>query len=217
MALTIEQADVETLSPHPNNPRRGDVATIVDSLKANGQFRPLVVSEDGVVLAGNHTLQAAKQLGWTEIDVVRLPVTGDSEEAVRVMLADNRASDLGSYDDNDLLMLLESLNDLEGTGYLPDDLDDLQHLTGLRDVTAGSGESHYSGAGLAADGVIPDKGLQALQDDYAAKSVRSVILAYDLGDFDEVTKLMSAARQLLDVDSNSEAVLLILREHCGDH
>ena len=217
MALTIEQADVETLSPHPNNPRRGDVATIVDSLKANGQFRPLVVSEDGVVLAGNHTLQAAKQLGWTEIDVVRLPVTGDSEEAVRVMLADNRASDLGSYDDNDLLMLLESLNDLEGTGYLPDDLDDLQHLTGLRDVTAGSGDSHYSGTGLAADGVIPDKGLQALQDDYAAKAVRSVILAYDLGDFDEVTKLMTAARALLNVDSNSEAVLLILKEHCGDH
>ena len=134
-----------------------------------------------------------------------------------MMLADNRASDLGSYDDNDLLMLLESLNDLEGTGYLPDDLDDLQHLTGLRDVTAGSGDSHYSGTGLAADGVIPDKGLQALQDDYAAKAVRSVILAYDLGDFDEVTKLMTAARALLNVDSNSEAVLLILKEHCGDH
>lgn len=212
MALTIETVPITDLTPHPNNPRRGSIDTIAESLTANGQFKPLVIAQDGTVLAGNHTFQAAQSLGWGEIDVVRLPVTPDSPEASKIMLADNRASDLGTYDDADLLAVLSTLDDLTGTGYLPDDITDLQHLTQIRDVTAGDTGSGYDGTALATDGVIPDKGLQALADDYAAKAIRSVILAYNLDEFDEVTRLLNKARETTGTDSNADAVLAVLRD-----
>ena len=216
MALSIEQVSVDDLEPHPQNPRRGDVNVIAQSLEANGQFRPLVISKDNIVLAGNHTLQAAQSLGWGEVDVVRLEVDGDSAEATRVMLADNRSSDLGTYDDSDLVQVLAELDDLLGTGYDVDDLADLKHLTELRDITADSDDAQYSGTGLEADGVVPYKGLSSLADQYADKAVRSVILAYDLEDFEEATRLMSAARKDLELESNSEAVLTMLRGTYGD-
>ena len=216
MALSIEQVSVDDLEPHPQNPRRGDVNVIAQSLEANGQFRPLVISKDNVVLAGNHTLQAAMSLGWGEIDVVRLDLDSDSDQATRVMLADNRSSDLGTYDDTDLVQVLADLDDLLGTGYDFDDLADLKHLTELRDITADSDDAQYSGTGLEADGVVPYKGLSSLADQYADKAVRSVILAYDLDDFEEISNLMSKARKDLEVESNSEAVLTLLRSMYGD-
>ena len=54
---------LDTLRPYARNPRRGDVATIVESLRANGQYRPIVVrSSTREVLAGNHTLAAAREV-----------------------------------------------------------------------------------------------------------------------------------------------------------
>ena len=216
MSLKIEQVGVDTLEPHPQNPRRGDVTVIAESLEANGQFRPIVISNDNIVLAGNHTLQAAKTLGWGKVDVVRLKVDGDSDDATRVMLADNRSSDLGTYDDSDLVQLLAELDELTGTGYDFDDLADLKHLTELRDITADTDDAQYSGTGLDADGVVPYKGLNSLADQYADKAVRSVILAYDLDDFEEITALMGKARKDLEMDSNREAVLTLLRGAYGD-
>lgn len=210
MAETVA-VPIADLEPYPGNPRRGNVQAIVESLEAHGQFRPIVVqASTNYILAGNHTVQAAQQLGWTEIDAWVLDV--DDDDAKRILLADNRTSDLGFYDDGDLLGLLSALEgDLIGTGYDTDDLTDLRHLTDIRDLTAGGLDSHYDGAALSADGVIPDKGLQALADDYAAKAVRSVILAYSLEDFDEVTRLMATAREAYGSDSNADAILQVLR------
>ena len=210
MALKIESVAVEKLESHPNNPRRGDVDTIVESLKTNGQFRPIVISSDNVVLAGNHTLQAAVKLGLPKIDVVRLPVTGDSDEAVRVMLADNRSSDMSTYDDADLIVLLEGLTDLEGTGYIPDDLTDLMHISEMH-LNADDSSTTYTPT--SEDKVGISKNLSVLKDEYAEKSVRSVILAYSLEDFEEIAQLLMTAREMLGLESNADVVLQLLREN----
>ena len=210
MSLKIESVAVEKLESHPNNPRRGDVDTIVESLKTNGQFRPIVISSDNVVLAGNHTLQAAVKLGLPKIDVVRLPITGDSDEAVRVMLADNRSSDMSTYDDADLIVLLESLTDLEGTGYIPDDLTDLMYISEMH-LNADDSSTTYTPT--SEDKVGISKNLSVLKDEYAEKSVRSVILAYSLEDFEEIAQLLMTAREMLSLESNADVVLQLLREN----
>lgn len=116
------------LTPYGNNPRRGNVDVIVDSLARHGQYRPIVVrAKTFEVLAGNHTLAAAKELGWTQIAATFVDVTDD--EAARIVLVDNRAADLGGYDDEVLTDLLASLgDDLGGTGF---DTDDVELLTAL--------------------------------------------------------------------------------------
>jgi DNA modification methylase len=120
-SLTV---DVETLSTFPSNPRQGDVGAICESLKQHGQYRPIVVNRRTMeVLAGNHTLQAARALGWGTVAATFVDV--DDETAKRIVLVDNRSNDLASYDDSALAEMLRSLPDLTGTGYDGDDLNEL--------------------------------------------------------------------------------------------
>lgn len=117
---------VDQLRPHPRNPRRGDVDAIARSLERFGQVRPILATEDGTIIAGNHTYRAAVQLGWTKVAAVRF--TGTQDEADAYLAADNRASDLGAYDDPALADLLKDLRDrelLDGTLYSDTDVDDV--------------------------------------------------------------------------------------------
>jgi DNA modification methylase len=117
---TVYVATSELVS-FEHNPRRGAVNDIAASLDALDQYRPIVVN-DGTktgrrneVLCGNHTLAAARQLGWREIACCLVDV--DDQTARKIVAADNRLADLGDYDPSDLLALLDSMDDYTGTGY----------------------------------------------------------------------------------------------------
>lgn len=129
-AASADLADIDALRPYDRNAREGDIGVISESLRALGQFRPIVVNRrTNNILVGNHTWKAAKMLGWTQIAVTWLDVDEDTE--TRIVLIDNRAADLGTYDDDRLLALLTATN-LVGTGFSGDDIDEL-----LGDVAAG--------------------------------------------------------------------------------
>jgi site-specific DNA-methyltransferase (adenine-specific) len=113
---TIAVAD---LSLDPSNVRkhsRRNLDAIKASLRKFGQQKPIVVDAKGIVLAGNGTLTAAKELGWTEIQIVRTELAG--VEATAFAIADNRTAELAEWDDN----LDEVLKSLLGAGQ---DLEDL--------------------------------------------------------------------------------------------
>lgn len=129
---------VVSLTPLPGNPRRGDVAAVARSLAKFGQRKPIVVDAAGVVIAGNHTLQAAQSLGWESIAAV--VVDDDDKTAKAFALADNRTGDLGSYDNDALLALLtevaqEDWDLILASGYTEDDI---KRLANTRDE-AGDG------------------------------------------------------------------------------
>lgn len=120
---------IEDLALLPGNPRRGDVDAIAASLAAFGQRKPIVANRStGVVIAGNHTLQAARQLAWTHVAVVW--VDDDPTTASAYALADNRTSQLGGYDPEALAALIMEVQDnddqlLAAIGYTLTELDDL--------------------------------------------------------------------------------------------
>lgn len=119
---------LEKLKTLPGNPRKGDVQSVMKSYETFGQRKPIVARKDGTVIAGNHQLEAAKQLGWTEIAVVF--VDDDDKTAKAFALADNRTHDLGTYDDNALADLLNEINEIDkdlytATGYSNEYLDEL--------------------------------------------------------------------------------------------
>lgn len=210
--LTTESVALDSLRPHPRNPRNGDTDAIQESLRVNGQFKPIVVADDGTILAGNHTYAAAAALGWDAISVVRLPVAADSEAATRIMLADNRTSDLGRYDDAqlaDLLQLLDAETGLVGTGYDSDDLSDLLALEAYRErSTLGELMTHAEGASAAAkhDGSVRDPGYAGWKEEYVNKDTRSLILPYAVSDYDDVIALLTDARARAGTDNNAAAV-----------
>src|SRR5690606_34646353 len=127
--MNVTAYPIDRLRPYHRNPRRGNIAVIAESLKTLGQYRPIVVNagthtgRPDEVLAGNHTLLAARELGWVSIDGVTVDV--DDDTAARIVLVDNRSNDLAGYDDEVLAGLLSDLPDLTATGYTDEDLEAL--------------------------------------------------------------------------------------------
>lgn len=147
--LTVTREPVAGLHTYHRNPRQGDVSAIQQSLVVNGQYRPLVVNRGthtgrpDEVLAGNHTLMAARDAGWAELAVCWVDV--DDDHAARIVAADNRTADLGGYDERLLAELLGDLPDLTGTGYTEDDLDRLvRNLNDEDTMAAGDAENRPS-------------------------------------------------------------------------
>lgn len=125
----VQTVSISSLVAYPNNPRRGDVEAIAESLHHHGQYRPVVVQYGtNFVLAGNHTLKAAKKLGWKKIKVTYVDV--DEDTGKKIVLADNRMTDLASYNEPLLKSLLTSLPELEGTGFTQSEVETLDNLIG---------------------------------------------------------------------------------------
>ena len=123
-----ELVEASTLTTHPENPRRGDLTAIRDSLLANGFFGTLVVQKSTRrILAGNHRFRAGVDLGMKQFAVAWVDV--DDAAARRILLADNRTGDLGGYDNAALARLLEDVAaeplGLDGTAWSKDDMDKL--------------------------------------------------------------------------------------------
>jgi DNA modification methylase len=126
--MKTKPAALASLKPHPKNVRVGDVQLIKDSLQHHGQYRPIVVQQStSHILAGNHTYKAAKELGWETIEATFIDV--DNDQALRILLMDNRANDKATYDTEELVGLLDQLLDtdleLTGTGFSMGDLTEL--------------------------------------------------------------------------------------------
>lgn len=119
--LTLRSVTLDELTPDPQNVRTHDqrnLDAIKNSLDAFGQRKPIVCarSNDGslVVIAGNGTLEAARALGWTHLDVAEVPADWDADKARAYAIADNRTAELASWDD---FALANQLVDLEAVGW----------------------------------------------------------------------------------------------------
>jgi ParB-like chromosome segregation protein Spo0J len=115
--MEIENVEVESLSFDSDNARlhpEKNRKMLRESLNQFGQRKPIVVTKDDVVVAGNGTLLAAVELGWQTIDIVRIPEDWDADQIRAFAIADNRASDLSMFD---MEVLRDQLNELEATDY----------------------------------------------------------------------------------------------------
>jgi len=118
-----------------NNPRRGDVGLLRESVGEIGFYGAVIVNEregcdtSGQVLAGNHRILAAAELGETSVPVLYVDV--DDVTARKIALVDNHANDRATYDVHDLVATIGKLDgDFIGTGYTDDDYADLlAHVT----------------------------------------------------------------------------------------
>ena len=110
--MNTELISISDLTPDPANARKHgerNLKAIIDSLRAFGQQKPIVVDRRGVVIAGNGTLEAAKRLGWEEIAIVRTQL--EPTQATAFGIADNRTAELAEWDEEVLVSLLDSLDD----------------------------------------------------------------------------------------------------------
>jgi len=106
---------IKLLKPDPANPRRHSkkqIRQIADSIKTFGFNVPVLIDRDNSVICGHGRLVACCELGWTEVPTLRLDHLTPAQ-ARAFMIADNRLTEIGTWDDR---LLAEQLKELSVEG-----------------------------------------------------------------------------------------------------
>ena len=110
--MKVATVAISSLTPDSRNARTHDgrnIDAIAASLDKFGQRKPIVVTANKMVIAGNGTLKAARKLGWTEIVVAQAPEDWDEPTIRAYALADNRSAELADWDESVLQAILDEL------------------------------------------------------------------------------------------------------------
>lgn len=122
---------VSDLIPYVNNARthnEENVIKLASSIKEFGFMAPIIISEDGGVIAGHGRLMAAKKLGLEKVPCVVESHLSDIQRKGYI-LADNRLALDSGWDDELLKMEMQTLNDvgfdMKLTGFDEDEINNL--------------------------------------------------------------------------------------------
>jgi len=107
----------ENIRMHPDT----QIREYMRSLKKNGQLKPFVIDEDGVIWIGNGLYQAMVKAGYEDgYCIIKTNMTRN--EKIKMMMADNRIFDLGT---DDLSVFDEFIAELDGDFDIPGYSDEL--------------------------------------------------------------------------------------------
>src|SRR6476619_2930905 len=127
----VERWPLERLIPHARNARTHSevqVAQIAGSIAEFGFVNPVLVGDDGIIVAGHGRILAARKLGLTEAPVIVLSHLTPTQRRA-LMLADSRIAENAGWDDEMLAAELTALRDENvDLGLLGFDDDDLERL-----------------------------------------------------------------------------------------
>ena len=199
--MEIKEVALISLKPYPDNPRKGNVDLIAKSLETYGQYKPITINKrTNEILAGNHTFQAAKKLGWATIQATYIDV--DANTAAKIVLMDNKTSDSGGYDDTKLLGLLDSLGDLSATGYTDKDLKELQSL--------------YDTPGTDLRNTVMGKSLKDWQETLGQRSTRIIMFDFEKPRYTWVAERLEQFRNENDLATNTDALIRLIEKISGE-
>ena len=127
--MRYQQLPVDSLVPYARNARTHSAAQIehlAAAIEEFGFLNPVVVTAAGGILAGHGRVLAAKRLGMATVPCIRADHLSEPQQRAYI-LADNRITEMGGWDDEMLRAELVDLGelgvDLDITGF-DLDLDD---------------------------------------------------------------------------------------------
>jgi DNA modification methylase len=126
-SLQIEQVALDEIVPDERNPRKEhDVEGIAHSINDHGMVQPLVINRrTGKLVIGHGRLYALQRLQPESVPAIFIDIS--DEQALALMIADNRAGEQAEWDLDQLVSNLQSLQDAEA-GYTGFDTGDLEQL-----------------------------------------------------------------------------------------
>ncbi len=111
----IEQVPVRDLRPYPKNARRhskAQIKQIASSIERFGFNNPVLISDDGEIIAGHGRVEAAKLLKMETVPALRLSHLSAAERRAYV-LADNKLALNAGWDKELLAIELQGLLDID--------------------------------------------------------------------------------------------------------
>ncbi len=131
----------------------GDIQDLAEDMKQNGLIHPVVITEDGILITGERRLEAAKLLGWEEIDA-RIMSVRDYEHQLRIEISENELrKDFSRLERLDYAKQLERLKAKERQGARNDIV---QNFAGSDQGTARDKVAEQAGFGSGEQKFIPE-------------------------------------------------------------
>ena len=109
----VELWSLDRLIPHARNARThsdAQVAQIAGSIAEFGFVNPVLVGDDGVIVAGHGRIMAARKLGLEQAPVIVLAHLSPTQRRA-LMIADNQIASNSGWDDEMLAIELAALKD----------------------------------------------------------------------------------------------------------
>ncbi|ESR23775.1 site-specific DNA-methyltransferase [Lutibaculum baratangense] len=154
LQIVIEYVPIGELKAYERNPRshsKRQIQQIAESIRAFGMVSPLVVDEQGELIAGHGRLAAARLLEMPTVPVVQIEHLDDAQKRA-LRIADNRLAELAGWDREmlalefrDLLELdlkLDLSFDLTITGFESPEIDQLSD-GGAAALAVGDGDADH--------------------------------------------------------------------------
>lgn len=108
---------LKSIKPYENNPRNNEdaVLDVMESIKQCSYISPIIIDENGVILAGHTRYEALNNLGYSECSVI---VAEDltEEQKKKYRLYDNKTGELATWDNSKLIKELCNV-DFEGYNF----------------------------------------------------------------------------------------------------
>jgi len=129
--LDVVWQSVTALTPYARNSRTHSdeqVAQVAASIKEFGWTNPILIDEEGSIIAGHGRLQAAQRLGESNVPTITLTGLTDAQKRAYV-IADNKLALNAGWDNEMLAVEISELIDegfnLDLTGFGADEIDSL--------------------------------------------------------------------------------------------
>lgn len=185
---------IGSLRPNPDNPRivkDERFKRLVESIRKFPQMlelRPVVITDDGMILGGNMRHQAALNAGLKEIPVV-IASNLTTEQQREFVIKDNVAAGEWNWDK------------LANEWNLPD-LGDW----GLSEVNM------FSAAATEPERDIDLPNMNASAESYLNNTIRQIVLHYDRETHADVLERLSVVGEAFDIEDDNSSVVLALLE-----
>ncbi|WP_308515740.1 DNA methyltransferase [Sphingomonas flavescens] len=114
-SVKIIDRPLDGLRPYARNARthsKAQLRQIAASIERFGFTNPVLVSDDGEIIAGHGRVEAAKSLGWKSVPTIALSHLSEADRRAYV-LADNKLALNAGWDKEILAIELQALVDLE--------------------------------------------------------------------------------------------------------
>ena len=113
--MKIEKISIDKIKPYENNAKLHppeQIEQIKKSIQEFGNNDPIAIDENSVIIEGHGRYQALKELGFKEIEVIRLTHLNEQQKKAYI-LAHNKLTMNTGFDFNMLSLELDSIDDFD--------------------------------------------------------------------------------------------------------
>ena len=113
--MKITNVDIDALIPYARNSREhteDQIAQIAASIREFGFTNPVLIDQDEGIIAGHGRVLAARKLNMDKVPCIKLAHLTEAQKRAYI-IADNRLSDLSTFNEDMLRIELADLNGLD--------------------------------------------------------------------------------------------------------